>query len=255
MQILKKVLETKKEGLLNIYCTAGYPELNDLPTIVNALHDAGVDMVEIGIPYSDPIADGETIQQSNAVALKNGITIDLIFEQIEKCYKDIPKIVMTYFNPVFKYGLEHFCEQCQKVGVDGLIIPDLPLDLYQSMCEKLFKKYGLSSIFLITPQTSPERLKYIDDLSSTFIYAVSSSSTTGKISGINTSDRYLSGLKDLGLKHPILVGFNISTSEDLALVNQYAQGGIIGSAFIKHLRKNSLLEEACHTFVRQTLKD
>ena len=119
----------------------------------------------------------------------------------------------------------------------------------------MFKKYGLSSIFLITPQTSPERLKYIDDLSSTFIYAVSSSSTTGKISGINTSDRYLSGLKDLGLKHPILVGFNISTSEDLALVNQYAQGGIIGSAFIKHLRENRSLEEACHTFVRQMLKD
>ena len=135
MQTLKKVLEIKKEGLLNIYCTAGYPELNDLPTIVNALHDAGVDMVEIGIPYSDPIADGEIIQQSNAVALKNGITIDLIFEQLEKCHKDIPKIVMTYFNPVFKYGLEHFCEQCQKVGVDGLIIPDLPLNLYQSMYE------------------------------------------------------------------------------------------------------------------------
>ena len=255
MQILKKVLETKKEGLLNIYCTAGYPELNDLPTIVNALHDAGVDMVEIGIPYSDPIADGETIQQSNAVALKNGITIDLIFEQLEQCNKDISKIVMTYFNPVFKYGLEYFCQQCQKVGVDGLIIPDLPLDLYQSMYEKLFKKYRLSSVFLITPQTSPERLKFIDDLSSTFIYAVSSSSTTGKITGINKSDTYLSGLKDLCLKHPILVGFNISSSEDLAHVNQHAQGGIIGSAFIKHLRGNKSLEEACHSFVRQMMKD
>jgi len=251
MSTLKKVLETKKEGLLNIYCTAGYPQLNDLPTIVNALHDAGVDMVEIGIPYSDPIADGETIQQSNAVALKNGITIDLIFEQLKQCNKNIPKIVMTYFNPVFKYGLEHFCEQCQKVGVDGIIIPDLPLELYQSSYEKMFQKYGLSPIFLITPQTSRERLKFIDELSSTFIYAVSSSSTTGKSTGINEGSTYLSGLKDLGLQHPVLVGFNISTSEDLALVNEHAQGGIIGSAFIKHLRENTSPQEACHTFVKK----
>ena len=251
MSTLKKVLETKKEGLLNIYCTAGYPQLNDLPTIVNALHEAGVDMVEIGIPYSDPIADGETIQKSNAIALNNGITIDLIFEQLEQCNKSIPKIVMTYFNPVFKYGLEHFCEQCQKVGVDGIIIPDLPLDLYESTYKKLFQTYGLSPIFLITPQTSGERLKFIDQLSSTFIYAVSSSSTTGKTTGINEGSAYLTGLKDLGLQHPVLVGFNISTSEDLALVNKHAQGGIIGSAFIKHLNENSSPREACHSFVKQ----
>jgi len=251
MSTLKKVLETKKEGLLNIYCTAGYPQLNDLPTIVNALHDAGVDMVEIGIPYSDPIADGETIQQSNAVALKNGITIDLIFEQLKQCNKDIPKIVMTYFNPVFKYGLEHFCQQCQKVGIEGIIIPDLPLDLYESTYKKLFQTYGLNPIFLITPQTGKERLKFIDELSSTFIYAVSSSSTTGKTTGINEGSAYLSGLKDLGLQHPVLVGFNISTSEDLALVHEHAQGGIIGSAFIKCLRENASPEEACHAFVKQ----
>jgi len=254
MSTLKKLLETKKEGLLNIYCTAGYPRLNDLPTIVNALHEAGVDMVEIGIPYSDPIADGETIQESNAIALKNGISIDLIFEQLKLCTKDIPKIVMTYFNPVFKYGLERFCQRCQELGIEGIIIPDLPLDLYQSRYKKLFQNYGLSPIFLITPQTSKERLKLIDGLSSRFIYAVSSSSTTGKTIGINGGSAYLSGLKDLGLQQPILVGFNIGTAKDLAHVQEHAQGGIIGSAFIKHLGKYTDPIKACHSFVEQITK-
>lgn len=254
MSTLKKVLDTKKEGLLNIYCTAGYPKLKDLPKIVNALHDSGVDMVEIGIPYSDPIADGETIQKSNAVALNNGITIDLIFEQLKACNPDIPKVVMTYFNPVFKYGLEQFCKNCQAVGVEGIIIPDMPLGLYQASYMKMFKDYGLSPIFLITPQTSKERLRLIDDLSSTFIYAVSSSSTTGKATSLGSTNNYLSGLKDLGLKHPILVGFNISTADDLALVQKNANGGIIGSAFIKYLGDKSSPEEATRQFVEEITK-
>ncbi len=251
MRDLKNLLQTKKEGLLNIYCTAGYPKLNDLPIIVNALYKAGVDMVEIGIPYSDPIADGETIQESNKVALNNGITIDLIFEQLKQCNEGIPKIVMTYFNPVFKYGFERFCQQCENVGIDGVIIPDLPLDLFQSSYKKLFDTHELSFIFLMTPQTSTERLKCIDELSSTFIYAVSSSSTTGTSNGLKDASDYLSGLKDLGLTHPILVGFNISKSQDLALVQQHAQGGIIGSAFIKYLRDKPSLEDACHAFVKE----
>lgn len=255
MSTLKKVLEAKQEGLLNIYCTAGYPKLNDLPKIVNALHDSGVDIVEIGIPYSDPIADGETIQKSNAVALSNGITIDLIFEQLKECTPDIPKVVMTYFNPVFKYGIEHFCQQCQSVGVEGIIIPDMPIGLYQASYEEMFKNYGLSPVFLITPQTSKERLKLIDDLSSTFIYAVSSSSTTGKATGgLSDGNTYLSGLKGLGLKHPILVGFNISTSDDLSLVQKHANGGIIGSAFIKYLSDKPSTEQAAQQFVKEITK-
>lgn len=255
MSTLKKVLEKKKEGLLNIYCTAGYPKLNDLPKIVNALHESGVDMVEIGIPYSDPIADGETIQKSNAVALSNGITIDLIFEQLKECNQEIPKVVMTYFNPVFKYGIEYFCQQCQSAGVEGVIIPDMPISLYQASYEEMFENYGLSMTFLITPQTSKERLQLIDGLSSTFIYAVSSSSTTGKSTGgLTDGNDYLSGLKGLGLKHPILVGFNISTSDDLALVQKHAHGGIIGSAFIKYLSDKPSPEEATKQFVKEVTK-
>ena len=181
--------------------------------------------------------------------------IDLIFEQLKDCNPEIPKVVMTYFNPVFKYGIEHFCKQCQSVGVEGIIIPDMPIGLYQASYEEMFKNYGLSPIFLITPQTSEERLKLIDDLSSTFIYAVSSSSTTGKATaGLSEGNTYLSGLKGLGLKHPILVGFNISTSNDLAVVQKFAHGGIIGSAFIKYLGDKSSPVDASKQFVKEITK-
>lgn len=249
---LKKVLE--KKGLLNIYCTAGYPKLNDLPIIVNSLHDAGVDMVEIGIPYSDPVADGPTIQHSNAVALKNGITIDLIFEQLKLCNTEIPKIVMTYFNPIFKYGLDRFCTQCKAVGIEAVIIPDLPISIYLSRYKTQFETHGIHPVFLITPETPLKRLQEIDQISCSFIYAVSSSSTTGKSTGIDKTGEYVTGLKSLPVKHPILVGFNIRTAKDLAYVQSHAQGGIIGSAFIQYLGENKETAQACKAFVKHITK-
>jgi len=249
MKKLKTILSTKSNGLLNIYCTAGYPSLDDMPTIVNALHDAGADMVEIGMPYSDPIADGPTIQESNKIALENGITIERIFEQLEKCRPEIPKILMGYFNPVMQYGVEKFCARCAQTGVDGLILPDLPVEIYERQYKALFEAHGLSNIFLITPHTSVERIRKIDSLSSTFIYAVSSSSTTGKGDGLSSAADYLEGLKSLPVTHPLLVGFNISEPQDLSLVHEHAHGGIIGSAFIKFLKGKSDVAEASKDFV------
>lgn len=248
MKKLKSALSA--DGLLNIYCTAGYPALNDLPKIVNALHEAGADIVEIGMPYSDPIADGPTIQRSNKIALENGVNIKVIFEQLKACNPEIPKILMGYFNPVMQYGIEKFCAQCEETGVDGLILPDLPIELYEKRYKTLFESHGLSNIFLITPQTSMDRIRKIDALSSTFIYAVSSASTTGKGEGLSGATDYLRGLKLLPVTHPILVGFNISKSEDLALVQEHARGGIIGSAFIKYLKDKEDVAEASKSFVK-----
>jgi len=249
MKKLKNTLYGKQKGLLNIYCTAGYPDLEDMPTIVNALHDAGADMVEIGMPYSDPIADGPTIQESNKIALANGITIERIFEQLKRCRPEIPKILMGYFNPVMQYGMEKFCARCAETGVDGLILPDLPIEIYERKYKALFEAHGLSNIFLITPQTSVERIRKIDSLSSTFIYAVSSASTTGKGDGLASAANYLEGLKSLPVTHPVLVGFNISEPHDLELVHRHAGGGIIGSAFIKFLKGKKDVAEASKNFV------
>ncbi|MEM9051970.1 MAG: tryptophan synthase subunit alpha [Bacteroidota bacterium] len=249
MKKLKEILNSKPNGLLNIYCTAGYPNLNDLPTIVNSVYEAGADMIEIGMPYSDPIADGPTIQESNGVALANGISIEKIFDQLELCRPEIPKILMGYINPVMQFGLEKFCARCEETGIDGLILPDLPIEIYESRYKSLFDKHGLSNIFLITPQTSLERIQKIDNLSSTFIYAVSSASTTGKGTGLAAANDYLEGLKSLPIDHPILVGFNIAKPEDLTLVHKHANGGIIGSAFIKFLKDKPDVGRASKDFV------
>lgn len=249
MNKLQKRLSEKPNGLLNIYCTAGYPALNDMPKIVNALAEAGADMVEIGMPYSDPIADGPTIQESNKLALENGITIEKIFDQLATCDAEIPKILMGYFNPVMQFGMEKFCQRCKETGVDAVILPDLPLEIFEQKYKDLFAAYDLSNVFLITPLTSLERMRQIDALSSTFIYAVSSSSTTGSGGGLSEGSDYLRGLKSLPISHSILVGFNISRPQDLALVNQYAHGGIIGSAFIKYLKDKTDVAEASKSFV------
>ncbi|QTN39266.1 tryptophan synthase subunit alpha [Cryomorphaceae bacterium] len=254
MNKLKKKLQDKKSQLLNIYCTAGFPNLHDLPKIANTLYESGADMIEVGIPYSDPIADGPTIQASNSVALENGITMDLIFDQVNKFKEDMPKILMGYLNPVLQYGFEKFVLKCSEARVDGVILPDLPLEVYEEQYKLLFEEYGISFIFLITPDTSPERIARIDELSSTFIYAVSSSSTTGKGDGIKSAVPYLSKIRKLSLKHPVLVGFNISTPSDLELVHTYAPGGIIGSAFIKSLVGHNDVESASKQFVEKMTK-
>ncbi len=235
-RIQEKLKENKK--LLSIYFTAGYPELNDTPIILQQLEASGVDIVEIGLPFSDPLADGPTIQQSSTRALQNGMTTEVLFNQLKNIRDQIkiPLILMGYFNPMMQYGVEEFCKQCVSVGIDGLIIPDLPVDVYHRDYKKIFEKYGLVNIFLISPQTSEKRIRFIDDISSSFIYMVSSASTTGAkavFQGEQVS--YFNRIADMQLKNPQIVGFGISNKETFELATRHAKGAIIGSAFIKHL--------------------
>jgi tryptophan synthase alpha chain len=240
-RINKKLQENKK--LLSIYFTAGYPSLNDTVTIIQDLEKNGVDMIEIGLPFSDPLADGPTIQASSTQALKNGMTTEVLFNQIKDIRNSvsIPLIIMGYFNPMFQYGVEAFCKKCQEIGVDGLIIPDLPVDVYHEEYQAIFEKYGLINVFLITPQTSVERINFIDSISNGFIYMVSSASVTGSQSGFgNEQTNYFKRIADMNLKNPQVIGFGISDNETFTQATQYAKGAIIGSAFIKHLTNEGL---------------
>ncbi|HPE82149.1 MAG TPA: tryptophan synthase subunit alpha [Aequorivita sp.] len=235
-RIQNKLLENKK--LLSIYFTAGYPKLEDTVEILQQLENSGVDMVEIGMPYSDPLADGPTIQASSQLALKNGMTTDLLFRQLKGIRKkvSIPLIIMGYFNPVLQFGVENFCKKCAEVGIDGLILPDLPLAEYEEHYAGIFKKYNLINIFLITPQTSEERIRKIDTASEGFIYMVSSASVTGSSSGFGgEQESYFKRIEALQLKNPQIVGFGINNSKIFHQATKYAKGAIIGSAFIKVL--------------------
>ena len=235
-RIQKKLGEDKK--LLSIYFSAGYPNLNDTVSIIQDLEKSGVDMIEIGLPFSDPLADGPTIQKSSTIALKNGMGTDLLFNQLKDIRKtvSIPLIIMGYFNPVFQYGVENFCKKCKEIGVDGLILPDLPLDVYKEEYEPIFKKYNLINIFLITPQTSDARIREIDDASDGFIYMVSSASTTGAKQGLGEEQQaYFERIASMNLKNPQIVGFGISNARTFEQATSTAKGAIIGSAFIKIL--------------------
>ncbi len=238
-RINQKLKEDKK--LLSIYFTAGYPNIDDTVTVIQNLEKSGVDMIEIGLPFSDPLADGPTIQASSTQALKNGMTSELLFEQLKDIRKSvsIPLIIMGYFNPILQYGVEAFCKKCQEVGIDGLIIPDLPVDVYNDDYKATFEKYGLINVFLITPQTSDKRINFIDSISKGFIYMVSSASVTGSQSGFgNTQTDYFKRIDDMNLKNPQIVGFGISDNETFTQATEYAKGAIIGSAFIKHLTQD-----------------
>ncbi|GAA4242998.1 MULTISPECIES: tryptophan synthase subunit alpha [Winogradskyella] len=251
-RINEKLKEDKK--LLSIYFTAGYPNTNDTVTIIENLEKSGVDMLEIGLPFSDPLADGPTIQASSTEALKNGMTSALLFEQLKDIRKtvSIPLIIMGYFNPMLQYGVEAFCKKCQEVGIDGLIIPDLPVDVYHSEYKSTFEKYGLINVFLITPQTSDERIRYIDSVSNGFIYMVSSASVTGSNSGFGEEQtNYFKRIADMKLKNPQIVGFGISNNETFKQATAYGKGAIIGSAFIKHLTENGI--DAIDDFVSSIL--
>ncbi len=240
-RIPKKLSEKKK--LLSIYFTAGYPKLADTVEIIQQLEKNGVDMVEIGLPFSDPLADGPTIQASSQTALKNGMTTDLLFRQLKNIREtvSIPLILMGYFNPVLQFGVENFCRKCAEVGIDGLILPDLPLAEFEENYAEIFKKYGLINIFLITPQTSEERIQQIDDASKGFIYMVSSASVTGSSKGFGTDqEKYFERIVSLQLKNPQIVGFGINNSETFQQATKHAKGAIIGSAFIKMLSENGL---------------
>ena len=241
-RINQKLQEDKK--LLSIYFTAGYPSLNDTVSIIQDLENSGVDMIEIGLPFSDPLADGPTIQASSTQALKNGMTTKILFEQLKDIRKSvqIPLIIMGYFNPVLQYGVEAFCKKCQEIGIDGLIIPDLPVDVYNEEYKATFEKYGLINIFLITPQTSIDRINFIDSISNGFIYMVSSASVTGSQSGFGEEQtNYFKRISEMNLKNPQIIGFGISNNKTFTQATQYAKGAIIGSAFIKFLTNNGLL--------------
>ncbi|WP_370227166.1 tryptophan synthase subunit alpha [Mesoflavibacter sp.] len=240
-RINQKLNEDKK--LLSIYFTAGYPNLNDTLTIIENLEKSGVDMIEIGLPFSDPLADGPTIQASSTEALKNGMTTEVLFKQLKDVRKtvSIPLIIMGYFNPMLQYGVEAFCKKCQEIGINGLIIPDLPVDVYNEQYKSTFEKYGLINVFLITPQTSIERIKFIDSISNGFIYMVSSASVTGSSKGFgDTQTNYFKRIADMQLNNPQIVGFGINNNDTFTQATTYAKGAIIGSAFIKHLSNNGV---------------
>ncbi|QKZ11815.1 tryptophan synthase subunit alpha [Spirosoma sp. KUDC1026] len=243
----------KNERLLNVYFTAGFPKLDDTMTVLRGLQAAGVDLVEIGMPYSDPVADGETIQQSNGVALDNGMSLKALFAQLADCRQEItvPILLMGYINPVLQFGIDNFCRMCQAVGVDGVILPDLPLYLYLDEYAETFRKYGILNVHLITPQTSDERIRFIDEESDGFIYMVSSASITGSVSGISDPMRgYFERIQEMNLRNPRLIGFGINNHETFDTASQYANGAIVGSAFIRHLEKQGTSPESISAFVK-----
>lgn len=252
-----EILNTREDGLLSIYYTAGYPDLDDTLDIARYLERSGADMIEIGMPYSDPVADGPTIQESNQKALENGMNLSLLMKQLEntRTYVRVPIILMGYFNPILQYGVERFCADCQKRGIDALIIPDLPVQEYLNNYQDIFKRYDLHNIFLVTPQTSEKRIRWIDENSESFIYAVSDASITGVKKGISeTQITYFKRLKSMNLKHPYLIGFGISDHKTYRLACDFAAGAIIGSAFINTLRETRDLEQAIAQFVQSVKK-
>ena len=240
-RINQKIQEDKK--LLSIYFSAGYPNLNDTVTIIQDLEKSGVDMIEIGLPFSDPLADGPTIQASSTQALHNGMTTKLLFEQLANIRETvtIPLIIMGYFNPILQYGVEEFCKKCSEIGIDGLIIPDLPVAIYAENYKATFEKYGLTNVFLITPQTSNDRIKFIDSVSNGFIYMVSSASVTGNQNDFGTIQQdYFKRIAAMNLKNPQIIGFGISNKTTFNQATEFAKGAIIGSAFIKNLTENGV---------------
>ncbi|MEY4053863.1 MAG: hypothetical protein RJA92_731 [Bacteroidota bacterium] len=241
MTRLKKLFDVKSSKVLNVYCTAGYPTLDSTMTIIAALEKNGADLIELGMPYSDPLADGLVIQESGAKALENGMSIEVLFDQLKVLRPTIqvPVVLMGYMNPVLQFGFEKFCEAAASVGVDGLILPDMPAYEFESKYGAVVKKHHLDFIFLVTPETPIERIQYLDSLSSGFIYAVSSSATTGSALNFDLVDAYLQKLKALQLNNPILVGFGVKDAASFELASKHTAGAIIGSAYIKALENST----------------
>ncbi|MEO1451078.1 MAG: tryptophan synthase subunit alpha [Bacteroidota bacterium] len=253
MNRINKLFQEKESHILSVFFTAGYPNLDDTVPTIEALAAAGVDLIEIGMPFSDPIADGSTIQMSNGIALENGFTLDLLFEQLADIRQrvDIPLILMGYLNPVVQYGIERFLAKAAEIGIDGTILPDLPMYEYQNFYKAQYERHDLRNIFLITPQTSDARIREIDAVGEGFIYVVSTDATTGKTSGFGPNQvAYFERIADMQLKNPTLIGFGIHDNETFSQAAQHAKGAIIGSAFIKALGKNGSIEERVGAFVR-----
>ncbi|MCX6298807.1 MAG: tryptophan synthase subunit alpha [Bacteroidetes bacterium] len=255
MSRLQALFANKKERVLNVYFTAGYPQLDSTTTIIQALQNNGADIIELGMPYSDPLADGPVIQESGNIALQNGMTIAVLFEQLKKIKGqiNIPIILMGYMNPVMQYGFEKFCADASAVGVDGLILPDLPEYEFEMEYGAIIKKYGLDFVFLVTPETSTERIQQLDNLSTGFLYAVSSSATTGKDKDFNSVEKYLEQLQSMQLKNPVLVGFGIKDRNTFESACKYANGAIIGTAFIKALEGSTNINETVKEFINAVI--
>ncbi|HMJ68541.1 MAG TPA: tryptophan synthase subunit alpha [Cyclobacteriaceae bacterium] len=253
---LQQLFANTKKPLLSVFYTAGFPKLDDTSLIAASLEKAGADLVEIGIPFSDPVADGPTIQQSNKVALENGITLPLILQQVREIRKavNIPIILMGYLNPVMQYGVERFAKDAGAAGVDGVILPDMPLAEYERDYRKAFDDNGLLLTFLISPTTSEERIRKIDQLSSGFIYAVSASSTTGAKSGFAPAQmEYFERLKKMKLKNPFLIGFGISNNDTFKQASQFGAGAIVGSAFVNMLKDSKDIGKDVEVFVKELI--
>jgi tryptophan synthase alpha chain len=260
---IKELFKQKKQNILNIYCTAGYPQLNSTREVMKSLQDNGADLIELGIPYSDPLADGPVIQASGSKAIQNGMTVSKLFEQLKNFRQNsplgdggiqIPVILMGYTNQVLQYGFERFCSDAEKLEIDGLILPDLPMYEYENEYRDIIKRHNLDFIFLITPETSEERIKKLDSLSSGFLYAVSSSSTTGKEKDFSATEKYLQKLQAMNLTNPVLVGFGIKDKQTFETACKYANGAIIGTAYIKALENAADVKEATKQFLERILK-
>ncbi len=255
MSRLSELFIKQNERVLNVYCTAGFPQLNSTLKVMKSLQDNGANIIELGMPYSDPLADGEVIQSSGNVAIANGMTIDTLFEQLTAMRKTIhiPVVLMGYMNPILQYGFESFCKKAKEVGVDGLILPDLPLFEFENIYGKMIQDNNLDFVFLVTPETPEDRLRKLDALSSGFLYAVSSSATTGKDKDFSKVALYLQKLQAMQLKNPVLVGFGIKDKETFNAVCAYSNGAIIGSAYINALSKGSDVEATTAEFLTSVL--
>lgn len=257
MNRINKLFETKKQNILSVYFTAGFPNLNDTVEIIQELEKNGVDLIEIGIPFSDPTADGPTIQKSSEKALKNGMNLNLLFEQLKEIRKsvNIPLILMGYINPVYQYGIDRFCEKCAEIGIDGTILPDLPLDEFESHYKTFYAKNNLHNILLITPQTSEARIRQIDEISGGFIYMVSSASTTGAGKKVEDFHQdYFERIQNMQLKNPRLIGFGISDRATFGNACKYANGAIIGSAFVNAVSSSTDLKTGIKLFVENIIQ-
>jgi len=253
MNRIKELFEKKQKNILSIYFTAGFPHLYDTVDIIKELEKNGIDSIEIGIPFSDPMADGPTIQESGTIALKNGMTLNKLFEQLADIRKDvrIPLIMMGYLNPIMQYGFENFCKKCEEIGLDGIIIPDLPFDDYMKEYKSVAEKYDIKVIMLITPETSDERIRLIDDNTDGFIYMVSSAATTGAQKSFNEQKQaYFKKINGMNLRNPRLIGFGISNKATLEAAQENSSGAIIGSKFITLLKDSESIKEAVQELKR-----
>jgi tryptophan synthase alpha chain len=255
MSRLQNLFERKKERVLNMYCTAGYPQLHSTLEVMQILQENGADIIELGMPYSDPLADGPVIQASGSKALANGMTITTLFNQLKDFRNTIhiPVVLMGYLNPVLQYGFENFCAAAARVGIDGLILPDMPLYEFETEYRSILQKHGLDFIFLVTPETPEIRIRKLDEASTGFLYAVSSSSTTGGTINFGAMEAYLKRLQQLQLKNPVLVGFGIKDKQSFETACRYTQGAIIATAYIKALEGSSNLKETTQQFLQEVL--